>query len=280
MCGIADTTVTVTVSPSPVPLFSSTITEGCAPLCVQFTNMSTIVGGTIIQWAWEFGDGDTSYVENPIHCYKDTGTYTVNLSVVSGDNCETALTVDQMIDVYSKPVANFIYTPNPINTVLEPVVQFTDESTDAYGIATWAWTFGDGSTQSVLQNPNHTFPDTGDYCPMLVVTNNKGCIDTTIQCLAVDPLFTLYIPSAFSPNGDGINDFFTPKGSYIKSFEMYIFDRWGMQLYHTIDIHDGWNGTVDGGTKICQEDSYVYKITATDWSNKQHSYIGEFTLIK
>jgi gliding motility-associated-like protein len=61
---------------------------------------------------------------------------------------------------------------------------------------------------------------------------------------------------------------------------MYIFDRWGMELYHTNDINKGWNGIVKGGSVICQEDSYVYTITATDWSNEKHSYVGEFTLIK
>ena len=53
-----------------------------------------------------------------------------------------------------------------------------------------------------------------------------------------------------------------------------------MELYHTTDIYKGWDGTVHGGNIISQEDSYVYKITATDWSNTQHSYVGEVTLLK
>ncbi len=138
-----------------------------------------------------------------------------------------------------------------------------------------------GTSENSLQNPVHIYPDTGAYCPVvLVVMNNKGCVDTIVQCMAVDPLYTLYIPSAFSPNGDGDNEFFQPKGAYIKTFEMYIFDRWGMELYHTKDIKDGWNGKVKDGSKICQEDSYVYNITATDWHNQKHSYIGTVTLIK
>ena len=282
-CGVTDTTTTVFVNPSPTPQFTASITTGCAPLCLQFYDKSTILGGTIVQWGWKFGDGDTSFVQNPIYCYPDTGTFTPTLSVVSADGCESALQIDQMITVYSKPVASFIYSPNPINTVLEPTVVFTDKSTDAYGIAYWSWIFGDGSvntSENSIENPTHDYPDTGAYCPTLIVTNTKGCIDTITECLAVIPLYTLYIPSAFSPNGDGDNDFFAPKGAYIKSFEMYIFDRWGMELYHTTDIHDGWDGRVRSSGKICQEDSYVYKITAVDWSNKQHSYVGEVTLIK
>ena len=61
---------------------------------------------------------------------------------------------------------------------------------------------------------------------------------------------------------------------------MYVFDRWGMELFHSTSINHGWNGTVAGGNVISQEDVYVYKITATDWSNTQHSYVGNITLIK
>jgi gliding motility-associated-like protein len=281
-CGATDTTVTVIVSPAPVPAFKADITSGCAPLCIQFLDMSTIVGSSIMQWSWQFGDGDSSFHESPIYCYADTGIYSVRLTAVSIDGCSASLQIDEMITVFSKPVANFIFSPNPVN-FLDPTVQFTNESTDAYGITYWAWNFEDGSApdgQNSLENPIHTYPDTGSYCPMLIVTNNKGCVDTNIQCLPVDPIYTLYIPSAFSPNGDGLNEVFEPKGSYIKSFEMYIFDRWGMELYHTTDIHRGWNGTVHGGARISQEDSYVYTITAVDWNNQKHSYVGEFALIK
>lgn len=235
-----------------------------------------------MQWDWAFGDGDTSFVENPNHCYQDTGNYSPQLTVVSNDGCSTALKIVGMISVFSRPVANFIYSPNPINE-LEPTVQFTDKSTDEYGITWWAWNFGDGSAlgpENSFENPSHLYPDTGAYCPKLVVTNNKGCVDTVVQCLPVEQIFTLYIPGAFSPNGDGLNEFFEPKGSDIKSFEMYIYDRWGMELYYTNDIHKGWNGRVKSVGPICQEDSYVYKIIALDFSDKQHSYIGEFTLIK
>jgi gliding motility-associated-like protein len=61
---------------------------------------------------------------------------------------------------------------------------------------------------------------------------------------------------------------------------MYIFDRWGMQLYHTTDITKGWNGTVGGGSTVAQEDTYEYKIKVTDAQNKEHAYVGNVTLIK
>jgi gliding motility-associated-like protein len=110
--------------------------------------------------------------------------------------------------------------------------------------------------------------------------NNHGCMDTITNCLVIEPAFNLYIPSAFTPNGDGKNEVFKPMGQYVKSFEMYVFDRWGMQLYHTKDINQGWNGTVNGAGTVCQEDTYIYKITVMDSEGNQHSYVGNVTLMK
>lgn len=279
-CGATETTVTVFVDPAPTPSFSADVVQGCAPLCVQFRDLSTISSpGNITMWSWNFGNGDSAHAQNPLYCYPDTGTFTPSLTAVSNNGCSATLQIDRMITVFTKPIAGFIYAPQPIN-ILNATVQFTDESTDAYGIAYRMWTFGDATDSiSSLQNPSHTYQDTGNYCPKLVVENNKGCLDTATQCLDVEPIFTLYIPSSFSPNGDGLNEVFEPKGVYVKTFEMYVFDRWGMELYHTTDINQGWNGTVKGST-IAQEDSYVYKITATDFWNNQHAYTGVITLLK
>ena len=74
--------------------------------------------------------------------------------------------------------------------------------------------------------------------------------------------------------------FSNPVGKYIKSFEMYIFDRWGMQLYHTTDITKGWNGSVNGGSNVAQEDTYIYKIQVIDSQGNAHSYTGNVSIIK
>ncbi len=272
--------VTVTVNPLPNIKFAADLYNGCAPLCIQFRDMTTIPSGGVHAWLWNFGDGDSISVRNPVHCYTKPGSYTVTLTVVSDSGCSSTLKILNMINVYSNPVANFIYTPNPV-TILTPQVQFTDKSTDQYGISDWQWTFGDHTDSvSYLRNPSHTYLDTGIYCARLEVMNIHGCVDTITNCIDVQPLYTFYIPDAFSPNDDGINDVFTPKGTYVKDYEMYIFDRWGMQLFHTTDLMNGWNGTVKGGSTICQEDTYVYLINVTDVMYNKHSYTGKVTLIK
>lgn len=185
-----------------------------------------------------------------------------------------------MIMVYSRPNASFTYTPQETD-IMAPTIQFMDNSGDVYGIVAWTWTFGDATDSTgTIKDPSHTYQDTGTYCPTEIVMNQHGCLDTATSCLVINPIFTLYIPSAFSPNGDNKNDVFMVKGNDIKSFEMYIFDRWGTQVFHSTDINIGWNGTVSGGSNIAQEDTYVYMITAYDGKNKKHSYTGNVNLIK
>ncbi len=279
-CGAnATATQCLNVNPLPAISFAADVYQGCSPLCVQFRNSTTVNGG-VQSYYWTFGNGDTSHNITPTYCYAGSGTYNVGLTAVSDSGCSATLNVLDMITVYTHPIVAFSYSPNPA-TIINPTIQFTDQTGDAAGIAYWWWNFGEaGDTISNLQNPTHTYQDTGTFCVQEVAMDIHGCADTATNCFVIDPVFNLYIPDAFSPNGDGKNETFKPVGQYIKNFEMYIFDRWGNKLYHTLDINQGWNGTVNGGSVISQEDTYVYKINVTDSQGKQHSFIGNVTIIK
>jgi len=277
-CGTADTTITINVTPLPVPAFNADIIAGCSPLCIQFHNMSAISSGKISSYGWDYGNRDSSNTQNPIYCYLHPGIYSVKITATSDSGCSATLVKQNYITVYTNPSAGFTISPQP-TTFLEPTIQFTNNSTDAYGLAEWNWSFGDGSdSSSQTQNTSHTYHDTGTYCPTLLVTNIHGCVDSVINCLVIDPIFTLYIPSAFTPNGERNNQVFEAKGNDVKSFEMYIFDRWGMELFHSTAINNGWDGTFKN--TICQEDAYVYVITAYDSNNNKHSYTGTVNLLK
>jgi gliding motility-associated-like protein len=277
-CGSDSAVVTVVVNSTPVPAFTANVLSGCPPLCIQFYDRSTVSPGRITTTDWDFGNGDTSSGKNPIYCYQKPGTYSVKITTTSDSGCSSALLELNYITVYNNPNANFTASPQP-TTILQPTIQFTDISTDLYGIAAWSWNFGNGNDSgSQLQNPTYTYQDTGTYCPELIVINIHGCADSVMNCLVIEPLFTLYIPSAFSPNGDGLNDVFETKGNDIKSFEMYVFDRWGTEIFHSMDIKNGWNGTYKNS--ICQEDSYAYVITVYDGKNTKHAYTGSVLLLK
>jgi len=261
--------------------FTADTLTGCSPVCVDFTDFSTISVGTIKNWMWDFGDGATSTLQNPKHCFNNSGAFTVNLIVTSDSGCSANLSIPQMINVYSYPKAAFTESPEK-TTILNPTIQYVDKTIDAYGINGWFWQFNDpDETISFDENPIMTYPDTGVYCATMTVINKHGCIDSINGCIDIQPLYTFYIPNAFSPNNDGLNEVFSPKGTYVCSFEMYIFDRWGQQLYHSTDINKGWNGKVGSGSATAQEDTYLYLINTVDCVNHaDHRYIGNVTIIK
>ncbi|HXP49563.1 MAG TPA: PKD domain-containing protein, partial [Bacteroidia bacterium] len=275
--------VTITVLPVPVVNLKADTLQGCYPLCVTFKDLSTVTGGaSIASWNWNFGDGNSSTQQNPSHCYTAPGIYSVSLSVVSSNGCMASFSIPNYITVYSHPVANFSLSPQPTN-IMNPTIYFVDHSTDAYGIINWFWQFGDGTDSvGLVRNPQHTYGDTGSYCVNLEVTNFHGCVTDTTECLEIEPFFVIYVPNAFTPNSNGVNDVFTAKGVGILQYQMWIFDRWGQQIYTTTDIYGGWDGKVQNGASgaQAQEDTYVWLIEVTDVFHKQHRYVGRVSLIK
>ncbi|MBI3510036.1 MAG: gliding motility-associated C-terminal domain-containing protein [Bacteroidetes bacterium] len=274
-------TVLVTVSPPPTVAFTSDTNANCVPACINFSDASSIAPPfSLTGWSWSFGDGGASSSSAPNHCYISAGNYNVTLIVWSSAGCVDSLTLNNYISVKPNPVANFDWIPVPIMEEA-PTAYFTDLSIGS--INNWSWFFGDtASGTSTLQNPSYDFGYVGCRNVMLVVTTTDGCIDTTVQDVCVMPDPALYVPNAFTPNGDGHNDVFLPKSNWINPdhYRMMIFDRWGNLLFETTDINKGWDGKVQGHSDLCQEDTYVYKITATDTEGKQYRLIGGVSLIK
>lgn len=270
----------VIVNPNPVVDFSANILNGCAPLCVDFTQQASISAGINSQYIWSYGDGNSGNGAVVSNCYTNNTIYNplsrnVTLTVVSDKGCSTTVTKPNYITVYPLPVAEF--TPNPKETsILDPIIYFENQS---LGSNSWLWNFGDnGLGDSLTQNPYHTYKDTGIYQITLISTNQWGCRDTVVHDVIILGDFAFFIPNAFSPNGDGINEFFTGKGYGIKNYVMYIFDRWGEKIYETTDLSKGWDGRYKGTDS--QQDVYVYRVDIVDIFDKKHKYRGHFTLVR
>lgn len=164
----------VQVGSKPVANFSATPNPVCARKPVQFTDLSVPAD----EWYWDFGDGSTSTLQNPVHNYTDTGYFTIRL-IALNNGCADTITIPNYIYVLP-PIARFTYTPDCGNRLR---FSFTDQSV---GPLTWEWDFGDGSPVVNLQNPVHLYSSLGTYPVQLIVTNG-GCADTTIQTInAVD----------------------------------------------------------------------------------------------
>ncbi len=278
--GCVDSTKnTITVNPNPVVNFGSP-DSGCVSLCVKFTDSSKIAApDTNVSWLWNFGDSTTSTEENPTHCYTKVDTFSVTLTVTSNKTCTTTGTKQNYIITYPVPTANFLATPNP-TTIVDPVIYFYDESLG--NPVSWYWTFGDNlDSISLSQNTVHTYKDTGTFLVDLIISNKYNCFDSIKEPVIIQPEWTFYVPNAFTPNNGGLNQTFSGVGTELLSYEMWIFDRWGMLLYHCTDINQPWNGRVNNtSADICQEDTYVYLIEITDVFHNAHRYVGRVTLIK
>ncbi len=147
--------------------------RGCIPFTFAF-NPSISSVDAVTSYNWNFGDGGTSALPNPVYTYNSQGTYTVRLIITTSTGCSDTLIVPQAVRVGSKPVAAFSASPIPV--CAHQPVQFTDFSAPA---DEWNWDFGDGGTSN-LQNPEHRYNDTGYFDIRLIVFNN-GCPDTLVR---------------------------------------------------------------------------------------------------
>jgi gliding motility-associated-like protein len=273
----ATDTVTIIVNPLPTVTFTTNPTpaQGCAPLCVDFTN--TTPNTSVCDW--NFSVGTVTGNCNPQFCFTSPGTYDVTLSVVDNNGCANSLLMPALVTVWPNPVADFTMSPQP-TTIMNGTISFTDLSQLAN---TWTWNFGDilnsGSNQ---QNPQFTYTDSGYYVVTLWVSTIHGCTDSISKTLRIDPDFALYVPNAFTPNGDGNNDNFIPKGVGIdeNKFKMWIFDRWGNMIWFTDSWGKSWDGRANDGNDVAQEDVYVWMIEVYDYLGKKHKYVGHVSLIK
>ncbi|MDK2910086.1 MAG: hypothetical protein PWR20_1653 [Bacteroidales bacterium] len=170
-----DTTLQVTIHPNPVAWFSADTV--CAGSYTSFSDESTSAV-SITNWLWNFGDGDTSYLQHPQHTYASVGPFNVELTVTDANGCVD--TVTRPVINYPKPLAAFTYTAACTGNAL----QFTDASLGNGGnITNWQWDFGDGN-QSILQNPQHVYNTFGNYTVTLIVTTENGCSDTVVQTVS------------------------------------------------------------------------------------------------
>ena len=278
---IGTDTQTVAINPLPVAIINANIFEGCQILPVQFTSLSTIEPGYYIAgWEWNFGDGsDPVFDQHPGHDFMgaepgDTSSvlYDISLTVTSSDGCVSSITMPEYITVHANPTA--LYEANFYVTDLnDPIFNFTDLSSE--NVVDWDWDFGDGN-YSYDQNPQHTYADTGTYPIMLTVTTINGCSAFIRDDVRVNPVFTFYIPNSFTPNGDGVNDFFFGQGMGYKEYNMMVYNRWGEEIFESHDDEYHWDGSFKG--QQVEQSVYVYKFIIYDWQNHQHIFTDGVTL--
>jgi gliding motility-associated-like protein len=156
-----------------------------------------------------------------------------------------------------------------------PVITFT--STTVGDNLTYEWNTDDGNTYNT-PSFTHTYADSGEYNVVLKVTNEYTCFDSLILKATVTPKYLLRIPSAFTPNGDGINDNFTVMGNGVMKYSINIYNRWGSLIYESKNITQSWDGRING--QPAPPGMYVYRTYFMDENEEVSEQQGSFTLIR
>jgi gliding motility-associated-like protein len=273
---IADFTINVTANPD--VSFSVEDPDGCIPFTAEFINNSVYdpAGATC---AWNFGDGNGSSVCGDVeHEYTSAGCYDVSLSIES-QGCSTTVAYSDLVCVYEQPIASFTYGPNTIY-IEDPTVEYINNSQYA---TNYSWTFGDGFS-STVENPIHLFPLTepGDYTTTLYAFNDVGCVDSTNQVITIQDHQVFYVPNAFTPDGDVLNQTFDPvftSGFDPNNYRFSVYNRWGELLFESFDYQRGWDGTYGG--KMMPEGVYIWKIEFKDeFTDERSQRQGHVNLLR
>ncbi len=265
---------TVSVIRTPVSAFDANIYEGCVPFAVEFTNSSSNTTGNVT-YNWTFGTGDESTDVAPSFTYNTPGSYDVSLTVSNESRCSTTETKTAFVQAYETPEADFELFP-PETVLEQATIEFTDGSNSGDPI-TYLWDFDDGNT-SDKQNPTHTYGATGSYMVKLLITTSNGCESEMQKEVIVHPDFAVYAPSAFTPNGDGLNDVFEVKGIGIKQYLMQVFSRWGEMIYESNNLENHWDGKFNG--EFVSPGTYVYTVNYKSMLDKDYTLKGTVTVMK
>ncbi|MGZ4037342.1 MAG: PKD domain-containing protein [Bacteroidia bacterium] len=259
----------ITVNSVPFPNFY--YDAACENQVTAFYDSSFISPGNVIAWNWNFADGDTSHVKNPTHTYLTAGLYNVSFTVTSNNNCTSVVT--KTVNVRPHPTANFGMTNNP--TLAQQTVYFSDFSTPTSSLANWNWDFGDTITSN-LQNPSHLYNNQGDFIVTLTVTDKFGCSDTARKPISV-ALLPL-VPTAFSPNNSGHNDYLFVKGGPFQHMNFRVYNNWGALIFETTDQKTGWDGKYQGEDQPVGV--YVWVLDVDMYNNKSVRKTGDVTLLR
>jgi gliding motility-associated-like protein len=233
------------------PVISILYDDTCALDTILFNGL-TNDPGSIISYVWDFGDnpdmGDSAYTQSPSYLYDSSGQYTVVLSVVDSNGCD-AISLRYM-NIYGIDIEAFQYQEI-----------FRGQSADIYGVSnnaiSYQWTpsltLSDPAASNTIATPELTTTYT------LEVSSPEGCSNQDTVTIYVDQRRQLFIPLAFTPNSDGINDLYRVNGNGICEIELFIYNRYGELVFYSTDINDGWDGTHKGEMQTSEEYAVMVK---------------------
>ena len=274
-CGLqtpAGSSLNFTTSDTVSASFDYKVYLGCKIDTIQFSQSA---GHGIDQWQWQFGNGQTSSSQNPEVYYGQFGVKNIILFVSNGvctDSSSTAVNLDNVLK------ADFTVTDS-----LCPKDKAVFQDLSAGDIISWSWDFGDGTTSSSKTPFDKQYFSTGiekSVLVRLIVENGAGCLDTATKEVKLLRNCYITVASAFTPNGDGVNDYLYPLNAYkAVNLEFRIFNRFGQQVFESKQWTNKWDGTING--KAQDIGTYVWMLQYTDKdTGEKYSMKGTSVLVR
>ena len=256
------------ISPKGIPAKADFSFEGkCDSGFVRFTNTSEY--NDSVQFLWSFGDGTYSSEANPIHAYPSSGVYSIRLLLKTSSNC--------LNDSITKTLnlAQLDIHASPDQTIFEG--QTTQLNVTGNG-KSFSWYPPTWLSNPDIQNPKVTPEQYITY--FVTATDDLGCSDIDSVHIVVKTYDDIYIPSAFTPNDDGLNDTFKPTvGLQFNLVNFSVYNRWGQLVFSTSQKGKGWDGKLNNHLQA--SDIYVWSIKAvTKQGKKQINKTGTVILIR
>ncbi|MES2617739.1 MAG: PKD domain-containing protein [Bacteroidota bacterium] len=246
-----------------------------APVCLGDSSLfvAKVTNGNILQSRWYFGDNTFAFSDSVKHRYDKAGVYNVSLKVVTNQNCADSVYLPGAAIVYSLPIPRFKYDimalEGQTDMRFEDITQPTPTSL--------LWNFGPYGS-SVQSDTTISLVDSATVYARLTVTDHRGCKNTLQQNVFASVRTNLFFPTAFSPNGDGINEGFGPQGMLVaRQYSFKIYNRWGEKVFDSETPGETWDGTYMG--KLCPVGTFVYILTLTDYRNQDKKIRGTVTLL-
>lgn len=265
-------TLSFTIKDTVSARYDYNITENCTN---DIVDLVTAGGNGITQWTWLVDGIPASNLQNTTLTYSSYGNKTIQLAVTNGFCTDTVTHLinfphDTLEAKFNGPA---LYCPND-------VAIFKDSSRG--NIITWNWQFGNGHT-SILQEPPaqtyHTTQPEQLFPVSLVVQNTRNCFDTAISYIKVTKSCYIAVPSGFTPNGDGINDYLYPLNAYKASNVLFsVYNKHGQKIFETKDWTRKWDGTYNSHPQ--PPDVYVWMLQYKDETGKNVFLKGTTVLLR
>ncbi len=265
--GCKSDTVTGFVNINPRPVIAANFPDGCMNTLVQFNANQIDNSTTITQWNWNFNDGGKSGLQNPTHNFTTSGNQTINSWAIAGNGCSSDTITDNINIVFAKADAGR-------DTVIIQNIPFLMQGS---GGLNYSWAPSTGLNNPSISNPIALPQD--DITYVLTVITAEGCIAADAINVTVFKGSAIYVPTAFTPNNDRLNDELKPTYYGIKTLDYFIvYNRWGEKVFETKEMSKGWDAKINGVNQA--SGTFVWVVQATDYVGQMLKQKGAVAIIR